>query len=171
MHLDEELGHVLVFLSGQDEIEVARRMLIAAAENLDHPLHLKLRPVSMYAALSPDEQAEAFVDVPTHIRKVVLATNIAETSVTIPGVRYVIDSGVVKARAFSATRCMESLQVQPSCDVCVVKWPPSVQMTVYIHLAFCSPYLLWKVSVMVIILCNAWLSDHLTVMMVIWRVM
>lgn len=139
VHLDEEPGHVLVFLSGRDEIEVARRKLIEAAENLNHPHHLKLHPVSMYAALSPDEQAEAFATVPSHIRKVILATNIAETSVTIPGVRYVIDSGVVKARAFSAPRCMESLQVQPSCDV-RLKCPPSTQKTVDIHSPFRTPY-------------------------------
>lgn len=44
-------------------------------------------------------------------RKVILATNIAETSVTIEGVRYVVDTGLVKARAYSASRGLESLQV------------------------------------------------------------
>lgn len=101
-----------MFLSGQDEIEMARHTLTQAAESLDHPQNLRLVPVPMYAALSPDEQAEAFAPVPSDTRKVVLATNIAETSVTISGVRYVIDSGMVKARAYSATRCMESLQVR-----------------------------------------------------------
>lgn len=114
VHLHESPGHVLVFLSGQDEIEAARRTLLEAGEAVKHPLQLRLLPVSMYASLSAEEQAEAFADVASDVRKVVLATNIAETSVTIPGVRYVIDSGVVKARAFSATRCMESLQVQTS---------------------------------------------------------
>lgn len=111
VHLEEEPGHVLVFLSGQEEIELAKRTLGKAGDALVHPRQLKILPVSMYAALSMEEQAEAYADVPSDVRKVILATNIAETSVTIPGVRYVIDSGVVKARAYSASRCMESLQV------------------------------------------------------------
>eukprot|EP00892_Ulva_mutabilis_P000226 jgi/Ulvmu1/10203/UM060_0003.1 len=114
VHLEEEPGHILVFLSGQDEIELASSTLHRAADNLNHPDNLKLTAVPMYAALSPDEQAQAFAAVPSDTRKVILATNIAETSVTIPGVRYVIDSGMVKARAYSAARCMESLQVVPA---------------------------------------------------------
>lgn len=45
--------------------------------------------------------------------QVILATNVAETSLTVPGVRYVVDSGFVKARSFEATQALESLQVVP----------------------------------------------------------
>lgn len=93
---------------------MAHNTLSHIAQSLVHPQGMMLLPVPMYASLSPDEQVQAFKDVPRDTRKVILATNIAETSVTIPGVRYVIDSGMVKARAYSATRCMESLQVQIS---------------------------------------------------------
>lgn len=52
----------------------------------------------LYAAQSGTQQMTVFQSVPQHTRKVVICTNIAETSVTIPGIRYVIDSGMVKAR-------------------------------------------------------------------------
>jgi HrpA-like RNA helicase len=109
--LDEPPGSILVFLTGQDEIEYVRRSLTDAASSLSHPRDLELAVVAIYAALPPEEQAAAFQPAPVGTRKVVLATNIAETSVTVPGVRYVVDSGMVKARAYSATRGMESLQV------------------------------------------------------------
>jgi HrpA-like RNA helicase len=57
-----------------------------------------VRVLPLYSALSQEQQALAFRPAPPGCRKVVLATNIAETSVTISGVRHVIDSGMVKAR-------------------------------------------------------------------------
>jgi ATP-dependent RNA helicase DHX8/PRP22 len=112
IHLEEPEGVILAFLTGQDEIEHARHALedaVPAPEQ--HPLGLGLSVVPIYAALPPDEQSAAFVPTSKGTRKVVLATNIAETSVTIPGVRFVVDSGMVKARAYSAPRGIESLQV------------------------------------------------------------
>jgi HrpA-like RNA helicase len=112
VHLDEAAGVVLAFLTGQDEIEAAAASLAAAAAAHPHPTGLTLHVVPLYAALSPAEQAAAFAPAPPGSRKVVLATNVAETSVTIPGVRYVVDCGFVKARRYSARRGVEALQVR-----------------------------------------------------------
>jgi HrpA-like RNA helicase len=91
---------------------------------IERPDGLGLHVVPVYGSLAPEEQASAFLPAPTAKRKVVLATNIAETSVTIPGIRFVVDSGVVKARAFSAQRAIESLQVghpsPPASRCCVL---------------------------------------------------
>jgi ATP-dependent RNA helicase DHX8/PRP22 len=73
----------------------------------------RLLPVPMYASLPPDAQARAFEPAPPGCRKVVLSTNVAETSVTIPGVRCVVDSGFVKARGYSARLGAEALAVVP----------------------------------------------------------
>ena len=75
------------------------------------PLHLSPRP--LFAALSPEAQLRAFAPAPSHARKAILATNIAETSVTVSGVRYVIDAGLVKSRGYSARMGAESLLVVP----------------------------------------------------------
>ena len=65
----------------------------------------------LYAALPPDEQLRAFQPAAPGERKVILATNIAETSVTIGGVRFVVDPGLVKMRGYSAKTGVESLVV------------------------------------------------------------
>ena len=98
IHTSEPPGDVLVFLTGADEVN-----------GLVHALHenpqkgysgLSLTAVPLYAALPPERQLEAFAETPQGIRKVVVATNIAETSITIPGIVYVIDSMFVKMRSY-----------------------------------------------------------------------
>lgn len=111
IHLDEPEGAILAFLTGQEEIELAKAALTAMAGQHRHPEGLLLTIIPLYAALPPDDQTAAFADAPAGTRKVVLSTNIAETSVTIPGVKYVVDCGMVKAQAFCARRGVESLQV------------------------------------------------------------
>lgn len=114
IHGDEDTGDVLVFLTGQDEIEAAERMLRDRAAALPaDSTRADLLVVPMYAALPPEAQMRAFLPAPANVRKVVLCTNIAETSVTIPGVRFVVDSGVVKTRAYSARLGADCLEVCP----------------------------------------------------------
>ena len=114
VHCDEEPGDVLVFLTGQDEIEATERMIRDRAAALPaDDTRQELIIVPMYAALPPEAQMKAFQPAPPGARKVVLCTNIAETSVTIPGVRVVIDSGVVKTRAYSARLGADCLEVCP----------------------------------------------------------
>ena len=67
--------------------------------------------VKVFAALPQDQQLLAFAPAPPNTRKFVLATNIAETSITISGVRYVVDCGFVKQRSFMAGTGMEALKV------------------------------------------------------------
>lgn len=76
--------------------------------NADHLRDFVILP--LYAALSPEEQLRAFAIPPPGVRKIVLATNIAETSVTISGIRYVVDPGYVKTRALAGVTGVETLQ-------------------------------------------------------------
>ena len=67
----------------------------------------------LYAALPPDQQLLVFTPTPPNSRKVILSTNIAESSVTIQGIKYVVDCGMVKIRVSQAATGLESLLVTP----------------------------------------------------------
>ncbi|VDN51794.1 unnamed protein product [Dracunculus medinensis] len=95
---------VLVFLTGQEEIEAACKQVYEISDRLDK----KILVLPLYANLSPSAQMR-------DVRKVVFSTNIAETSVTIPGIKIVIDSGKVKIRTFLPDRRIDVLRVE---DVC-----------------------------------------------------
>ncbi|CAG9467292.1 unnamed protein product [Pedinophyceae sp. YPF-701] len=169
-HLTQGPGDILMFLTGQEEIEAAERMLRQRADAIlriaaEHtrgasgdgaagaglardasaalrerlatgasdgapgpsggeavdvertpgpaggPLGITVCP--LYAAMSPDAQVRAFEPARVGHRKIIVATNIAETSVTINGVRFVVDVGLVKARGYNARLGAESLQVVP----------------------------------------------------------
>ena len=113
LHAEEPLGgDVLVFLTGQDEIESLQRLLEEKAKALPHgapPLIVR----TIFAALASEQQMKVFEATPAGSRKVILATNIAETSITIPGVKYVVDPGVVKMRAVHPRTGTETLWVEP----------------------------------------------------------
>ena len=94
IHTSEDEGHVLVFLTGQEEIERAceaiRKAVRALTENPDSASQspmLDMIVVPLYASLTPQAQKKAFQPPPPGVRKCVVATNIAETSVTVPGIR------------------------------------------------------------------------------------
>ncbi|RYP54345.1 hypothetical protein DL768_000919 [Monosporascus sp. mg162] len=110
IHLQEPLpGDILAFLTGQEEIETAQRLIEEYTATLA-PNVPKLMAYPLYGQLSMQAQQDAFR--PTKkgfARKVVLATNIAETSVTVPGVHYVIDCGKAKVKQFRSRLGMESL--------------------------------------------------------------
>lgn len=99
-------GDILVFLPGQEEIEATAESLRESQLPANEP-HLSVIP--LYAALSEKEQRKAFQPALKGHRKVVLATNIAETSVTISGVRYVVDSGLRKVRVHRSALGLDSL--------------------------------------------------------------
>ncbi|GAX81467.1 hypothetical protein CEUSTIGMA_g8896.t1 [Chlamydomonas eustigma] len=115
VHHDEPAGDILVFLSGSDEIESLDRLLRdrAPAHKAGSNNALQLYAVTIYASMPPEQQMKVFEPAPEDHRKVILATNIAETSITIQGVRYVIDTGVVKSRGHNAKLGLDSLQVVP----------------------------------------------------------
>ncbi|KZO92694.1 pre-mRNA splicing factor [Calocera viscosa TUFC12733] len=105
-------GDILVFLTGQDEIEAAMENLQETARALGNKIpELIICPI--YANLPSDMQAKIFEPTPPGARKVVLATNIAETSITIDGVVYVIDPGFVKQNSYNPRTGMASLVVVP----------------------------------------------------------
>ena len=103
-------GDILVFLPGEREIREAadhlRRHLAQALRGGPQPEVLPL-----FARLSPAEQDRVFN--PGNGRRIVLATNVAETSLTVPGIRYVIDSGLARVKRYSYRNKVEQLQVEP----------------------------------------------------------
>jgi len=117
VHNSEPAGHVLVFLTGQQEVETAcaelRRLDREQQEEGMCEGRMKMRVLPLYGALSANRQREIFTTVPADTRKVIVATNIAETSLTIDGVRFVIDCGFVKQKVYDPERRMESLVVVP----------------------------------------------------------
>ncbi|PVU94379.1 hypothetical protein BB561_002598 [Smittium simulii] len=104
-------GDILVFLSGQEDIENLEKLL--KESNLHLPQYNKICTAPIYAALPQKLQNKVFESAPPHTRKIVLATNIAETSITIPGIKYVIDTGVHKSRGYDPRIGVESLLVEP----------------------------------------------------------
>ncbi|KAI9282963.1 P-loop containing nucleoside triphosphate hydrolase protein [Umbelopsis sp. AD052] len=112
IHMRRPKGDILVFLTGQEEIETLTTLLTEYAGQLPSNVQALL-PCPLFAALPPAQQQKVFEPAPHNTRKVVLATNIAETSITISGIRYVIDCGVAKVRGFDAKIGVESLLVHP----------------------------------------------------------
>lgn len=114
IHLQEQLpGDILAFLTGQEEIESAQKLIEEYAGTLASNVP-KVKVFPLYGQLSMDAQREAFLPVKASFtRKIVLATNIAETSVTVPGVRYVVDCGKAKVKQYRARLGMESLLAKP----------------------------------------------------------
>lgn len=107
-----EPGHVLLFLPGQQEIEKAARLArdwydAEAAKDASFP---RLAVFPLYAALPAEQQARAFRPAGRGVRKLVIATTIAETSVTIPGIRFVIDPGFAREKSFDARTGLDALQ-------------------------------------------------------------
>lgn len=113
IHLEEGPGDILVFLTGQEEIESVERLVQEKLRQLPED-NQKVKVLSIFSSLPSEKQMQVFMPAPTGFRKVILATNIAETSVTIPGIKYVIDPGFVKARTYCAHTGMESLIIVPT---------------------------------------------------------
>ena len=97
-------GDVLVFLPGEREIRDA-----AEALRKHHPPHVEILP--LFARLSVQEQERVFK--PSNARRIVLATNVAETSLTVPGIRYVVDAGLARVKRYSYRNKVEQLQIEP----------------------------------------------------------
>lgn len=113
IHLEEGPGDILAFLTGQEEIESVERLIHERVNQLPEGGQ-KLVTVPIYSSLPSEQQMNVFKPAPSGFRKVILATNIAETSVTIPGIKYVIDPGLVKARSYNPVTGMESLIIIPT---------------------------------------------------------
>ena len=96
-------GDVLVFLPGEREIRDT-----AEALRKHHPPHVEILP--LFARLSAEEQERVFKV--SNARRIVLATNVAETSLTVPGIRYVVDAGLARVKRYSYRNKVEQLQIE-----------------------------------------------------------
>ncbi len=101
-------GDVLVFLPGEREIRDC-----AEALRKDHVLQQRFHPeiLSLFARQSVAEQERVFS--PGNGRRIILTTNVAETSLTVPNIRYVVDSGLARVKRYSYRNKVEQLQIEP----------------------------------------------------------
>ena len=113
IHYKEPMpGDILVFLTGQETAESLSKLI--QEQEVDMPPGVpKLLILPLFAALPQDAQQAVFQQALPNTRKVILATNIAETSVTVPGVRFVIDCGKAKIKHFRTSIGLDSLLVNP----------------------------------------------------------
>ncbi|MGQ0846003.1 MAG: ATP-dependent RNA helicase HrpA [Sporichthyaceae bacterium] len=107
--LGEGPGDVLVFLSGEREIRDTADALSASLRTRPGGMPVEVLP--LYARLSVAEQHRVFAPHPG--RRVVLSTNVAETSLTVPGIRYVVDAGTARISRYSVRRKVQRLPIEP----------------------------------------------------------
>jgi len=121
IHVTEKEGDILLFLTGEEEIEDACRKITLEADELIRETECgPLRVCPLYGSLPPQQQQKIFDPAPPPRvpggvpgRKVVIATNIAETSLTIDGIVYVVDPGFSKQKVYNPRIRVESLLVSP----------------------------------------------------------
>lgn len=113
LHLGAPDGDILVFMPGQEDIDATCDLIKEKLEALeaDGPKPLSVLPI--YSQLPTDLQAKIFQKAEGGMRKVVVATNIAETSLTVDGIKYVVDAGYCKLKVFNPRIGMDALQVFP----------------------------------------------------------
>ncbi|KAJ5280440.1 ATP-dependent RNA helicase prh1 [Penicillium angulare] len=113
IHYKEPMpGDILVFLTGQETVEALESLVNEYAVGMDPNLP-RILVLPLFAALPQVAQQRVFAPAPPRTRKVILSTNIAETSVTVSGVRYVVDCGKAKVKQFRTRLGLDSLLVKP----------------------------------------------------------
>lgn len=121
IHLHEPQGHILAFLTGFEECEQACKQCFQKLEDLkiskkEKGKQIVIPPIlimPLYGAQNTDEQSLVFDKAPDNCRKLIFSTNIAETSLTVEGIGYVIDCGYVKQKIFNPRTAMDSLMIVP----------------------------------------------------------
>ena len=119
IHLDQPPGDLLVFLTGQQEIEMVCDKIFKAAESIDYEYDVQSKEVKgmailpLYGSLPTEQQQQVFKPSDNQIRRVIVSTNIAATSVTVDGVVYVIDSGYVKQMLYNPRTGLDILDIVP----------------------------------------------------------
>nr|XP_003705537.1 PREDICTED: pre-mRNA-splicing factor ATP-dependent RNA helicase PRP16 [Megachile rotundata]XP_012145903.1 PREDICTED: pre-mRNA-splicing factor ATP-dependent RNA helicase PRP16 [Megachile rotundata]XP_012145904.1 PREDICTED: pre-mRNA-splicing factor ATP-dependent RNA helicase PRP16 [Megachile rotundata]XP_012145905.1 PREDICTED: pre-mRNA-splicing factor ATP-dependent RNA helicase PRP16 [Megachile rotundata]XP_012145906.1 PREDICTED: pre-mRNA-splicing factor ATP-dependent RNA helicase PRP16 [Megach len=111
IHLQPRSGDVLVFMPGQEDIEVTCEALKERLAEIESAPPLSILPI--YSQLPSDLQAKIFQRSEGGLRKCVVATNIAETSLTVDGIVFVVDSGYCKLKVYNPRIGMDALQVYP----------------------------------------------------------
>ncbi|SCW02396.1 LAFE_0F05512g1_1 [Lachancea fermentati] len=112
IHINEGPGDILVFLTGQEEIDTCCEILYERVKTLGDSIQ-QLLVLPVYSALPSEIQSKIFEPTPDGCRKVIFATNIAETSITIDGIYYVVDPGFSKINTYNPHIGMEQLVVSP----------------------------------------------------------
>ena len=117
IHEEEMPGDILVFLTGSDEVSEVVSTLMdyvrTEKQNASGDRKQKLFVLPLHSSLPSRDIFKVFETLPRSLRKVVVATNVAEASVTIPNITYVIDCGFVKMKFYSPITCSDSLVIVP----------------------------------------------------------
>jgi pre-mRNA-splicing factor ATP-dependent RNA helicase DHX38/PRP16 len=111
IHVSMGAGDILVFMTGQEDIEVTCELIQERLNSLNDPPKLSILPI--YSQMPADLQAKIFDRAAPGVRKVIVATNIAETSLTVDGIMYVVDAGYSKLKVYNPRMGMDTLQITP----------------------------------------------------------
>ncbi|QIW95852.1 hypothetical protein AMS68_001370 [Peltaster fructicola] len=111
IHVSQPAGDILVFMTGQEDIEVTCELIAERLAQLNDPPKLSILPI--YSQMPADLQAKIFDRAAPGVRKVIVATNIAETSLTVDGIMYVVDCGFSKLKVYNPRMGMDTLQITP----------------------------------------------------------
>ncbi|KAK7368456.1 hypothetical protein VNO80_10482 [Phaseolus coccineus] len=111
IHIRQPEGDILIFMTGQDDIEKLVSKLEDKVRALEEGSCMDAIILPLHGSLPPELQVRVFSPPPPNCRRIIVATNIAETSLTVDGVVYVIDSGYVKQRQYNPSSGMYSLDV------------------------------------------------------------
>ncbi|KAI4102776.1 MAG: hypothetical protein LQ339_004515 [Xanthoria mediterranea] len=111
IHVSQPAGDILVFMTGQEDIEITCELVEERLKLLNDPPKLSVLPI--YSQMPADLQAKIFDKAAPGVRKVIVATNIAETSLTVDGIMYVVDAGFSKLKVYNPRMGMDALQITP----------------------------------------------------------
>ncbi|KAK4998201.1 DEAH-box RNA helicase prp16, partial [Elasticomyces elasticus] len=111
IHVSQGDGDILVFMTGQEDIEVTCELVAERLAKLNDPKPLSILPI--YSQMPADLQAKIFDRAAPGVRKVIVATNIAETSLTVDGIMFVVDTGFSKLKVYNPRMGMDTLQITP----------------------------------------------------------
>ncbi|KAL9636505.1 MAG: hypothetical protein Q9204_002232 [Flavoplaca sp. TL-2023a] len=111
IHVSQPVGDILVFMTGQEDIEITCELVEERLKLLNDPPKLSVLPI--YSQMPADLQAKIFDKAAPGVRKVIVATNIAETSLTVDGIMYVVDAGFSKLKVYNPRMGMDALQITP----------------------------------------------------------
>lgn len=112
IHLSHPPGDILIFMTGQEDIETTCELIAQRIGDLGEDVPpLLLLP--MYSQLPADLQAKIFQKAEEGTRKCIVSTNIAETSLTVDGIKYVVDAGFCKLKVYNPKIGMDALQITP----------------------------------------------------------
>jgi pre-mRNA-splicing factor ATP-dependent RNA helicase DHX38/PRP16 len=111
IHVSQPAGDILCFMTGQEDIEITCELVDERLKLLNDPKKLSILPI--YSQMPADLQAKIFDKAPPGVRKLIVATNIAETSLTVDGIMYVVDAGFSKLKVYNPRMGMDTLQITP----------------------------------------------------------